>query len=234
MKPESPSEFAAFVGIDWADAKHDICLRAAEAERHEFSVLAHRPESIQAWAGALKQRFQGRPIAVCLELTKGPLVCALQRHDFLVLFPVNPATLAKYRQAFTPSGAKDDPSDAEIALELLLHHRDKLSALKPQSAPMRSLQQLVEHRRDLVGDKVRITNRLSYALKQYFPQALDWFKDKDTVVFCDFLNRWPTLKQAKRARKSSLMAFFREHNVRYPKVIEARIDAIKAATARQR
>jgi hypothetical protein len=33
-----------------------------------------------------------------------------------VLFPVNPAMLAKYREAFVPSRAKDDPTDAEIAL----------------------------------------------------------------------------------------------------------------------
>ena len=95
---------------------------------------------------------------------------------------------------------------------------------------MRTLQTLVEQRRRLVGDKGRITNRLIYALKQYFPQALEWFKDKDTAVFCDFLSRWPTLKQAKHARRATLEAFFREHNVRYPHIIEERLQAIKTAT----
>jgi transposase len=61
--------------------------------------------------------------------------------------------------------------------------------------------------------------------------VLDWFQDKDTLVFCDFLTRWPTLKHAQRARKARLEAFFREHNVRYPKVIEKRIQAIYAASA---
>jgi hypothetical protein len=68
------------------------------------------------------------------------------------------------------------------------------------------------------------------ALKQYFPQALEWCKDKDTMVFCDFLSRWPTLKQAKHARQATLEAFFREHNVRYPHIIEERPQAIKTAT----
>ena len=231
MKPQpTGNDFAAFIGIDWADAKHDICLQAANAARRESSVLPHRPDAIEAWAGTLRQRFQGRPIAVCLELAKGPLVYALQKYDFLVLFPVNPATLAKYRQAFTPSQAKDDPTDAELQLELLLRHRDKLKPLHPQGVAMRTLQYLVEQRRRLVGDKGRITNRLIYALKQYFPQALEWFKDKDTVVFCDFLSRWPTLKQAKHARRATLEAFFREHNVRYPHIIEERLQAIKTAT----
>ena len=200
MKPQpTGNDFAAFIGIDWADAKHDICLQAANAARRESSVLPHRPDAIEAWAGALRQRFQGQPIAVCLEFAKGPLVYALQKYDFLVLFPVNPATLAKYRQAFTPSQAKDDPTDAELQLDLLLRHRDKLKPLHPQGVAMRTLQYLVEQRRRLVGDKGRITNRLIYALKQYFPQAVEWFKDKDTMVFCDFLSRWPTLKQAKHA-----------------------------------
>lgn len=65
---------------------------------------------------------------------------------------------------------------------------------------MRTLATLVEQRRLLVSDKTRITNRLSSTLKEYFPQALDWFEDRDTVLFCDFLQRWPSLKHAKRAR----------------------------------
>jgi transposase len=231
MKHTAEHEFVAFVGIDWADAKHDICLQAAHDDQREFSVVAHRPEAIEVWAQELKHRFHGGPIAVCLELAKGPLVSALQNYDFLVLFPVNPATLAKYRQAFSPSHAKDDPTDAELQLELLLHHSDKLKCLKPPGLAMRTLHTLVEQRRGLVNDKVRITNQLIYALKQYFPQALEWFQERDTAVFCDFLDRWPTLKQAKQARQATLAAFFQEHNVRYPRVIEARIRAIKAAMA---
>ena len=94
---------------------------------------------------------------------------------------------------------------------------------------MRTLLYLVEQRRRIVGDKTRFTNRLRNALKQYYPQALDWFADSDTFVFCDFLTRWPTLLQVKRARRASLEAFFREHNVRFPKIIEERINSIKNA-----
>ena len=231
MKTSSDSEFAAFVGIDWADRKHDVCLQAAGSSKRELSVLPHRPEAIAQWAEGLRQRFGGRPIAVCLEIAKGPLVYALQRYAFLVLFPVNPTTLAKYRETFCVSGAKDDPSDAQLALELLITHPEKLTRLNPERGPVRVLQQLVEQRRTLVDDVRRITNRITDALKQYFPQVLDWFEDKDTLVFCDFLTHWPTLKQAQRARKARLSAFFREHNVRYPHVIERRIQAILAATA---
>jgi transposase len=231
MDRSSLSEFAAFIGIDWADRKHDVCVLPAGSSRRESCVLVHRPEAIAQWAEGLRERFGGRDIAVCLELAKGPLVYALQRYAFLVLFPVNPATLAKYRQTFHVSGAKDDPSDAQLALELLVTHPEKFSRLRPQSASMRVLQQLVEQRRMLVDDVRRLTNRITNALKQYFPQPLEWFKDKDTLVFCDFLTSWPTLKQAQRARNSRLSAFFHEHNVRYPHIVEARIRAIRSASA---
>lgn len=147
MKPHFDQPYAAHIGIDWADHKHDICLQAANTDLQEFSVLEHRPDAIEAWALSLKQRFHNQPVAVCLELTKGPLVYALQKYDFLVLFPANPVTLAKYRQAFTPSNAKDDPSDARLLLELLLQHGDKLKPLQPDGVEMRTLQCLVEQLR---------------------------------------------------------------------------------------
>jgi transposase len=222
--------FAAFVGLDWADAKHDVCLQAAGSETREFSVLAHTPETIDAWVSTLRTRFKGQPIAICLELNKGPIVYALRKYDYLVLFPVNPLTLARYREAFAPSHAKDDPTDAELQLDLLLKHRDKLTPLKPQSPAMRALEQLVEHRRRLVSDKVRTTNRLTSTLKDYFPHVLQWFHDKDTAIFCDFLAQWPTLKAAQLARRSTLERFFRAHHVRYADVIDQRIQAIKSAT----
>jgi len=230
VKLAAEQAFTALVGIDWSDKKHDFCLQGAGSQQHEFGVVAHRPEAIDHWARELHERFGG-PIAVCLEIAKGPLVHALQRYPFMVLFPVNPAMIAKYREAFVPSRAKDDPTDAEIALELLLRHREKLQPLKPQSAAMRALTTLVEQRRNLVGDKTRITNRLCHTLKEYFPQALDWFEDRDTVLFCDFLQRWPSLKQVKRARQATLRSFFWAHNMRRAELIEERIHGIRSASA---
>src|SRR5215813_11043095 len=230
MERGTQEEFAALVGLDWADAKHDVCIQATGTARREFLSFEHRPEAIDAWVTTLRTRFHGHPVAVCLELDKGPLVSALRKYDFLILFPLNPLTLARYREAFTPSRAKDDPTDAELQLELLLIHRDKLQPLHPHSPTMRALAQLVEHRRRVVGDKVRITNRLTSTLKNYFPHVLHWFPDKDTPIFCDFLSRWPALKAAQLARRSTLETFFRAHHVRYADVITQRIQAIKAAT----
>jgi hypothetical protein len=78
-------------------------------------------------------------VALCLALNKGPLVFALRTDDLLVLCPLHPLTLARYRAAFPPSRATDDPRDAALQLALLLTHRDQLQPLHPQSPTMRAL-----------------------------------------------------------------------------------------------
>ncbi len=55
--------------------------------------------------------------------------------------------------------------------------------LQPQSVELRTLATLVEQRRDLVNDRVRITNRLRSTLKQYYPQVLEWFDRINTPLF---------------------------------------------------
>ena len=81
----------------------------------------------------------GKKEASTLEQTRGPLIYALLEYPFFVLYPVNPATTARYRQAFKTSRAKDDPSDAQICLELLLHHREKLPLAARGCADARTL-----------------------------------------------------------------------------------------------
>ena len=229
MKTPGNKPFSAFIGIDWADAKHDVCIQAADKEHREFSCIPHKVDAIHEWAQSLYRRFGG-PIAVALELSKGPLVYALQKYDFFVIFPVNPSTLASYRETFTPSGAKDDPTDAEFVLDLILRHGDCFNALHPQSVEMRTLVSLVEQRRRLVNDRVRTTNRLRNTLKQYYPQALQWFDRIDTPLFCAFIERWPTLVQVKRARRTTLQTFFNQHNMRSAHLLDTRLSSIKAAS----
>jgi hypothetical protein len=159
------------------------------------------------------------------------MVSAFRNYEFLVLFPVNPLTVARYREACTPSRATDDPTDAELQVALLLTHRDTRKPLQPQSPAMRALAPLVEHRRRLVGDTVRCTHRLTRALKNSFPQVVPWFPEKDTAIFGDVLRHWPTLTAAQHARRSTLEGFFRAHHVRSADVLATRLQAIKSARA---
>jgi len=222
------SAFTAVIGIDWADKKHDVCVQARGSDERQFSRIPHQVDKIDEWAQAMYLRHGGQ-MAVALELSKGPIVSALQKYNFFVIYPINPTTLAKYRQTFNPSGAKDDPTDAELALDILFNHPHHFQPLNPQSVEMRTLMTLVEQRRRLMNDRVRITNRLRNALKQYYPQALDWFDHIDTPLFCAFIQQWPSLTQAKRARRTTLEKFFHQHNLYRKSVLERRIEAIKSA-----
>jgi len=78
---------------------------------------------------------------------------------------------------------------------------------------MRCLMRLIEQRREMVGDKTRFTNRLRNTLKQYYPQTLEWFEHIDTIIFCAFISRWPTLSAIKHAHRKTLEDFFHSHIV---------------------
>jgi transposase len=88
---------------------------------------------------------------------------------------------------------------------------------------------LVEHRRRLIGDRTRLSNRLTALLKSYFPQVLEWFPDIRTELVCDFLLRWPELSALKRVRRETLLLFFREHNSVRRETLEKRVNSIKEA-----
>jgi len=95
-------------------------------------VIEHTPEALDVWLTELHQKVKGR-IAIAVELKKGPVVYALQKYPFITVFPVHALSLARYRQAFSPSGAKDDPQDAELALELMLRYPQPLNPTMPIS-----------------------------------------------------------------------------------------------------
>jgi hypothetical protein len=78
MQPHPSAAFAAFVGLDWAEAQHAVGLQAAGAAQREFLSLQHSPEEMNAWVQTLRTRCNGLPVAVCLELNKGPIVSALR------------------------------------------------------------------------------------------------------------------------------------------------------------
>jgi transposase len=227
------TSYVAFVGLDWADRSHQICLRAAESGCDEHSELAHEPLALHAWAAGLRTRFPQGKIAVALEQTKGPLLYALSRHEHLELYPLNPAMLTKYREAAkATSGTKNDPLDAALACELVRLHRDWLRALPALPAEVRELQMLVEARRGLVGHRAGLCNQLTAVLKGYFPQALLLTGQDIGAPLClAFLRRWPTLAAVQRARPETLRRFYYTHQVRSAESIAQRLALVRTAVA---
>jgi transposase len=222
---------AAVIGLDWADRHHDVALQVAGSATVETRRLAHDPTTLGTWLAELARRFAGRPVGIAVETSRGPLVHALLEAPFVVLYPVNPRSLQRFREAFAPSGAKADAPDARLLLELLSKHRDALRPWAPDDPATRALRALVERRRQAVALQTQLTLQLQAALKNYFPQALDWAgTDLTRPMALAFLTRWPTLAAVQRARPATLRQFYRQHRCRSAARIAERLAQIATAT----
>jgi len=233
MSPDSappPVALAAAIGIDWADDHHDVALQPAGTDELEESRLEHTPEAIGRWLAKLAVRFEGRPIGIAIETSRGPLVHALLDAPFVVLYPINPRSLRRFRETFSPNGAKDDRPDARLLLELLVKHAAALRAWTPEAQDTRLLRRLVEQRRAAVDLRTELTLKLQARLKEYFPQALDWAGDDLASPMAGaFLRQWPTLEAIQRARPTTIQRFYLGHGCRRRERIAARREAIHAA-----
>ena len=229
-KEANTEEYAALIGLDWAAEKHDVCIWDAATGKSRHRVIEHTPEALADWLTELQACYPGQRLAVCLEQSRGALMYALMGHAFLDLYPINPVTLARYREAFAPSRAKDDPGDARLLSEILRLHREKLAVWKPDDEQTRTLGFLNEERRKAVNLRTKLVLRLQAALKLYFPQALAWLgADLGTPMACDWLLKWPTLEAAQRSRPQTVRAFFYAHNCRSAAHVESVLAALPAA-----
>src|SRR5581483_5795937 len=196
----------------------------------ETLTLEHSAEQLHQWLDQLEKRFGGKPVAVAIEASKGAAVYALLERPWITIYPIHPATSARQRSAFRPSGAKDDPPDALVLLSLLQLHRDRLRPLPLEDEPTRTLARLVEARRKAVDRRTLLSNQLQSTLKDYFPQALELMGDSLAAPLAlDFLGKWPRLTDVQAAKNTTIKNFYHRHNVRRPELIESRIQRIRSA-----
>jgi transposase len=179
----------------------------------------------------MRERFgaQGK-ILICLEQSRGALIHFLMGYDCFELYPINPKQLDNYRKAFRPSGAKDDPLDAELLCQFVSLHQQQLRPWRPDDEQTRKLALLCEKRRQAVDSRTALSNQLKSELKQYFPLALAVLdNDLSTALAADFLLNWPTFESLKKALAHKLRKFFYGHQCRSEQKIQARIERIQAA-----
>jgi transposase len=168
-------------------------------------------------------------VAIVLEQARGAVIYALLSADFVRLYPVNPQSLASYRKAYAPSGAKSDPADAVLLMEMVRNSPERFRVWRPDDADTRSLQLLTENRRQLVNQKTALTNQLTSLLKTYYPQALELAGVLDSLQACDFLTQWPTLEALQQARPGQIRQLYREHGHPSPEQLDRRLEQIRQA-----
>ncbi len=220
----------AWIGLDWGHQAHAFALQAAGCPPEE-GTLPHSAESLHGWLHQLQERFGARPVALAIEASRGAVIHALVQYPWLTIYPVNPVTSARYRRAFTPSGASDDLPDARLLLELARDHAAKLRPLQVQDPQTLQLSGLVQARRQLVDRRTQLLNQLTSLLRSYYPQALELVGALDSELALDFLDRWPDLIALKAARPGVIKRFYYAHHLRRPELLETRLKFIAQAVA---
>ena len=229
---DTKTSYDLVIGLDRSDRKADLHFIDTATGQSRSETLDSSPEKLRQWLLDLRQRHPQASVAICLEQPAGHLIPFLETYNWITLYPINPISLQKYREAFVTSRAKDDGKDAQYLAELLLNHQDKLKPWKPQDSQTRLLQQLVTHRRAVVDERTALTNRLQALLKAYFPQALELCgEDLWRPLATAFLLKWPTLAAVQKAQPAVLKQFYYLQQSRSQKLLEQRLELVKQAVA---
>lgn len=216
--------------MDWGNQQHAFALQD-RGGYSEKGLLDHSPENLHQWLQQIQRRYGARPVALAIEASRGAVIHALLNYPWLTIYPINPITSARFRVAFTPSGAKDDQPDADVLLELVRDHAAKLRVLETQDPQTIKLTALVQARRDIVDRRTQALNQATTLLKSYYPQALELAGNLNTDMALDFLERWPDLLSLKAAKAATIKRFYYQHNVRSTQLVQARLLFIQKAMA---
>ncbi len=174
-----------FVGVDWAEAHHDICVLNEAGE-----VLARKkiPDSL-AGVRALHELLaphadEPGQVIVGIEKDSGLLVTAMLGAKYRV-YGLNPMSVARYRERHVTSGSKSDPGDAKVLADLVRTDRHNHRETSGDSDDAEAVQVLARAHQRAIWNRQREANALRSALKDYYPGALDAFgtdlDDRDAV-----------------------------------------------------
>ena len=133
MNTPHPSDLV--IGLDRSDKKANLRLIDTRTGDRRAAVIDTAPEALWEWLLELRQQHPQARVALCLEQPAVHLIAFLEAYEWITLYPINPITLQKFREAFVTSRAKDDTKDADYLAELLLTHPDKLKPWAPAGQP---------------------------------------------------------------------------------------------------
>ncbi len=188
-----------YLGIDWAEAHHDVCLLDEAGARLD---KARVPDGIEGLARIheLVGAHTSKPetVVVGIETDRGLLVQGLVATGYQV-YALNPFAVSRYRDRHTVSRAKSDPGDAKVLAELVRTDRQNHRPMAGDSELAESLKVLARTHQTLVWARVRHANQLRSALREFYPAALDALgtelAGRDALAL---LSRAPTPEQGRR------------------------------------
>jgi transposase len=210
-----------YVGIDWADDHHDVCITNDTAITLAQFQIPHNTEGFTALHAQIAQhKADAAAVLVALETTRGLLVYDLLCHGYQV-YAVNPKAVNRYKDRHVLSAAKDDRLDALAMAHLLRTDRHRFKPLAPPPAHYRLLDRLCLDLRKLIDEKTRLSNQITACLKEYYPQAVDLFRDVASPISLAFLQAFPDPATVQQTDRSTFGAFFRTQRYTHPQRVDA-------------
>ena len=220
-----------FIGIDRSDQTIDYCLLSNQQDTLAQEKINASPESLIIWITSLLEKIpKNSKIALCIEQPCQNLVNFFSQFEALHIFLENPTVIKKYRESLSASRAKDDKRDAAAIAQYIFERHNKLEPFSNNDPICDQIATLVEKRRQLVGIRTSLSNKLTQALKDYFPQALELIgRDIHSPLSCAFLTKWSSLQKLQKARISTITQFYYQRNSRSSNRMEKRFKVIENA-----
>jgi transposase len=209
-----------FVGVDWASETHLVCVLDAQGNKSGERSFRHGGGGLAemaAWILGLT-KTAAEAVHVAIEVPHGPVVESLMERGFVV-HAINPKQLDRFRDRFSPAGAKDDSRDGQVLADALRTDPHCLRRLAPVDATVIELREWSRMAEDLTQERTRLTNRMREQLWRYYPQFLEL---GDDIAHPWLLELWalvPTPKKAQRVREATVAKLLKRHRIR-------RIDAV--------
>jgi hypothetical protein len=232
------------VGDDWAEDHHDVELVDDQGRRLARARLPEGLEGITRlhaliaehlpaeWADLEPGEAAGR-VRIGIETDRGPWVAALVAAGYRV-YPINPMSVARYRERHSTSGAKSDPGDAHVLAEIVrldhAHHRP----VAGDSGQVEAMKLVARTHQTLIWDRSRQLLRLRSALREFFPAALHAFDDLAAPDALELLGRAPDPDRAARLSRAQIAAALRRANRRDVEAKATRLqEVLRAGQLRQ-
>lgn len=199
-----------FLGIDWAEAHHDLCLID---EPGRVLAKARIPDGIEGVARlhalVVDHVGEDEQLAVGIELDRGLFVGALVAAGYEV-YAINPLSVDRYRDRHSTSGAKSDPGDAKLLADIVRTDRHIHRRVAGDSDLSEAIKVLARAHKDLIVSRTRQANRLRNQLREFYPAALEAFgsdlADRDALAV---LERAPSPMIGRRLSEKQIAAALR-------------------------
>ena len=165
-----------YCGIDGSEDHHDIAL----VDRDGKLLARRRISDDLAGAAALLALLAehgdsaGELIPVAIETPRGLLVACLRATGRPVC-PVNPMSVARYRDRHSVAGKKSDHGDSVVLAHVLRTDMDMHRPLPADSELAQAIAVLARAQQDAVWDRTCAHSKLRSHLREYFPGFLAAF-----------------------------------------------------------